>query len=31
MKVNTTGMDPLKAKNIYAQMPEDILKDLLSI
>ncbi len=31
MKVNTTGMDLLKAKNIYTQMPEDILKDLLSI
>lgn len=31
MKVNTTGMDLLKAKNIYTQVPEDILKDLLSI
>lgn len=31
MKVNTSGMELLKARNLYLQMPDDILKDLLSI
>ncbi len=31
MKVNTTGMDLLKARNHYLHLPDDVLKDLLSI
>lgn len=31
MKVNTSGMELLKARNLYLQMPDDLLKDLLSI
>ncbi|MDM7911468.1 MAG: hypothetical protein QUS09_00055 [Methanotrichaceae archaeon] len=31
MKVNTSGLELLKTRNLYLQMPEDLLKDLLSI
>ncbi len=31
MKVNTSGMELLKTRNLYLQMPDDLLKDLLSI
>ncbi|HWQ18871.1 MAG TPA: hypothetical protein VN455_03780 [Methanotrichaceae archaeon] len=31
MKVNTSGLDLLKARNIYMQLPEDVLRDVLSI
>jgi hypothetical protein len=31
MKVNTSGLDLLKAKNIYTQLPDDILRDVLSV
>jgi hypothetical protein len=31
MKVNTSGLELLKIKNLYLQMPDDILKDLLSL
>ncbi len=31
MKVNTSGLELLKTRNLYLQIPEDLLKDLLSI
>lgn len=31
MKVNTSGLELLKIKNLYLQMPNDVLKDLLSL
>ncbi len=31
MKVNTSGLELLKTRNLYLHMPDDILKDLLSI
>jgi len=31
MKVNTSGLELLKARNLYLRMPEDLLKDLLSL
>lgn len=31
MKVSTSGMELLKARSIYLDMPSDVLKDLLSI
>jgi hypothetical protein len=31
MKVSTSGMDLLKARNLYLHLPDDVLKDLLSI
>jgi hypothetical protein len=31
MKVSTSGLDLLRAKNIYLELPSDILKDLLSV
>ncbi len=31
MRVNTSGLDLLRIKGLYRQMPDDILKDLLSL
>jgi hypothetical protein len=31
MKVSTSGLDLLKAKNIYVKLPDDILRDVLSV
>ncbi|MFB3763934.1 MAG: hypothetical protein ACE14P_01645 [Methanotrichaceae archaeon] len=31
MRVNTSGLDLLKIKGLYRQMPDDVLKDLLSL
>ncbi len=31
MKVSTSGLDLLKAKNIYMKLPDDILRDVLSV
>jgi hypothetical protein len=31
MKVNTSGLELLKTRNLYLKMPDDLLKDLLSI
>ena len=31
MRVNTSGLDLLRIKGLYRQMPDDVLKDLLSL